>query len=201
MFIRLPTGICQWSEEETFEFLAIFDIGVRWPAREADRSARALMKSRRTQAARSHATRDQITQAATAVFALKGYAAASMEDVALAAGCSKGGLYHHFPSRELLLRAVAERMAAEGTLTPSADSPTAATPAAKLLLEIWAEATRDHALRTQIASAYDAVAGPAGHAGRIDELLAIGRLVQELTRPADDDVGAAVARLAQRRAA
>lgn len=159
------------------------------------------MKPRRTQAARSHATRDQITQAAMTVFALKGYAAASMEDVALASGSSKGGLYHHFPSKELLLRAVAGRMAAEGSLVASSDAQAAAAPAARLLLEIWAEATRDEALRTQIAGARESTAGRNGGRQRVDELLEMGALVQVLTRPADEAVGAAVARLGERHAA
>lgn len=49
---------------------------------------------------------DEIVQAASTLFRTKGYAATSMDDVRECAGVSKGGLYHHFSSKEHLLRAV-----------------------------------------------------------------------------------------------
>jgi AcrR family transcriptional regulator len=136
------------------------------------------------------------------VFALKGYAAASMEDVALAAGCSKGGLYHHFPAKEHLLRAVVGRMAAEGTLAPQIDpQATGVVPAARLLLQIWAEATRDQSLRGQLTAAYGGPADGSDGAGVLDRVLAMGTLIQLLTRPEDADVAHAVAGVTRTRAA
>lgn len=42
---------------------------------------------------------------AVAVFTERGYDGTSMEDLSRASGLSKSSLYHHFPSKELLLRA------------------------------------------------------------------------------------------------
>ena len=45
---------------------------------------------------------EKIIQAARKNFAKKGYSDTSMDDIAKSAGVSKGGLYHHFPSKEEL---------------------------------------------------------------------------------------------------
>ncbi len=47
--------------------------------------------------------RDQILKAALQLFREKGYHATTLRDVITAAGCSKGGFYHHFASKEDLL--------------------------------------------------------------------------------------------------
>jgi AcrR family transcriptional regulator len=160
------------------------------------------MEPRRTQAARSQATRDQIVQAALTVFALKGYAAASMDDICLAAGCSKGGLYHHFRAKRAVLAAVVERLAAANALLPPANGDVPLPPAAlgRVLLDIWGEAVRDDALRERLRDGYAAVAEtePALDLGR---LLRIGALVQLLTRGEDLDPSSVAARLGLERAA
>lgn len=46
---------------------------------------------------------DQIIDAAIEEFMSKGYAGSSMESIAKKAGVSKGGVYHHFPNKEVLL--------------------------------------------------------------------------------------------------
>ena len=51
-------------------------------------------------------TRTQILRAATAVFAEKGFAKASMNDIVRASGLSKGGVYWHFKSKDELVTAV-----------------------------------------------------------------------------------------------
>lgn len=55
------------------------------------------------------ARRDQILQTAAAVFGRLGFEAARMEDVAKEAGIAKGLLYKHFPSKDALFRALADR--------------------------------------------------------------------------------------------
>jgi len=45
---------------------------------------------------------EKIIQSARKQFAKKGYALASMDEIAKSANVSKGGLYHHFPSKEKL---------------------------------------------------------------------------------------------------
>lgn len=46
---------------------------------------------------------NEITQAAIEVFLEKGYENTTMESIAQKAGISKGGLYHYFPSKEMVL--------------------------------------------------------------------------------------------------
>jgi AcrR family transcriptional regulator len=52
--------------------------------------------------------KETIVTAAISVFARKGYAAARMMDVALAAGIGKGTIYEYFPSKEALFFATFE---------------------------------------------------------------------------------------------
>ena len=53
--------------------------------------------------------RDSIVDEATRLFAERGYAGASMADLAERVGLRKASLFHHFPSKELLYAAVLER--------------------------------------------------------------------------------------------
>ena len=50
--------------------------------------------------------RDQILMTATAVFAEKGFAKTSMNDIVRASGLSKGGVYWHFKSKSELMAAI-----------------------------------------------------------------------------------------------
>ncbi|MCB0256353.1 MAG: TetR/AcrR family transcriptional regulator [Anaerolineae bacterium] len=51
-------------------------------------------------------TRNQILEAATAVFAKKGFTKASMNDIMQAAGVSKGGIYWHFSSKDEIIATI-----------------------------------------------------------------------------------------------
>lgn len=53
--------------------------------------------------------KQQIIKAATAVFARKGFAQASMEDIVQESGLSKGGLYWHFKSKDDIIAAVIDQ--------------------------------------------------------------------------------------------
>ncbi|MGO4536023.1 ScbR family autoregulator-binding transcription factor [Leifsonia sp. 2MCAF36] len=57
---------------------------------------------------RAQVTRDTIVAGAASVFGRRGYAVASIADIAEAAGVTKGALYFHFPSKDALARAVIE---------------------------------------------------------------------------------------------
>lgn len=153
------------------------------------------MKPRRTQAQRSQATRDHIVQAAMTVFALKGYAAASMDDICLAAGSSKGGLYHHFRTKSAVLAGVVDRLAAAGALLPAADADASANAVGRVLLDVWAESARDTALAERLRAGY--AAGSEG----LGDLLRIGALIQALTRGERFDAERTAARLGIERAA
>jgi len=53
--------------------------------------------------------REQILDEAVRLFSAKGYARASLREIADAVGIQKASLYHHFPSKELILVAIHER--------------------------------------------------------------------------------------------
>jgi AcrR family transcriptional regulator len=57
---------------------------------------------------RGEATRSQLIEVATRLFADRGYEDTSIEAVLREAGVSRGSLYHHFASKEALFEAVAE---------------------------------------------------------------------------------------------
>ena len=61
---------------------------------------------RRTQADRSAQTRVALLNAARALFAEKGFAATSRDEIAARAGVTRGALYHHFESKTALALAV-----------------------------------------------------------------------------------------------
>ena len=66
------------------------------------------------------ARREAILQEATRIFAAKGYAAASLAEIAAAAGITRSGMYEYFPSRkELFLQVVrAQTEAAVASVGP-----------------------------------------------------------------------------------
>jgi AcrR family transcriptional regulator len=58
--------------------------------------------------AQGRATRDQLVEVATGLFAGQGYEDTSIEAVLAAAGVSRGALYHHFAGKDALFEAVVE---------------------------------------------------------------------------------------------
>ena len=61
---------------------------------------------------RGQATRAQLVEVATRLFAARGYDGTSIEAVLADAGVSRGSLYHHFPGKDALFWAVLEEIAA-----------------------------------------------------------------------------------------
>jgi AcrR family transcriptional regulator len=61
-------------------------------------------------AAQGRATRGQLVEVATGLFADHGYEGTSIEAVLTAAGVSRGALYHHFAGKEALFTAVLEAL-------------------------------------------------------------------------------------------
>jgi len=59
-----------------------------------------------TQEERRAATRAAIRKAARRLFAKRGFLATSIDDIAAAAGVTKGGVYHHFETKEQLFEIV-----------------------------------------------------------------------------------------------
>ena len=65
---------------------------------------------------RAEARPDEVLDAALAMFVEKGFAATKVDEVARAAGVSKGLVYLYFPSKEALLEGIVQR-----ALAPIAD--------------------------------------------------------------------------------
>jgi len=63
----------------------------------------------------SAATRTALLDEATALFAERGYAGTSLEDVASASQVTRGAVYHHFASKQALFEAVLELQEARAT--------------------------------------------------------------------------------------
>jgi AcrR family transcriptional regulator len=63
----------------------------------------------------SEATRAALLDEATALFAERGYAGTSLEDVASASRVTRGAVYHHFASKQALFEAVLELQEARAT--------------------------------------------------------------------------------------
>jgi len=94
------------------------------------------MNVKRTQAERTEATRAALIAAARPLFARSGYAGVGTEEIARAAGVTRGALYHHFDGKRELFEAVYERIEIElaeriaaGALQANATSPLAAMKA------------------------------------------------------------------------
>jgi AcrR family transcriptional regulator len=94
-------------------------------------------------------TRREIIAAATRLFAEHGYAKVSIEAVLAACQISRGALYHHFPSKEVLLEAAYE--AVEGHIARHvANQPAAPADAAGALqagCDAFLDLTRDRTVR------------------------------------------------------
>ena len=79
----------------------------------------------RASAADAAATARRILAVASSHFAEHGYAAASVDDIAGAAGVTRGAVYHHYTSKPLLFAAVAsaqQELVADAILTATENS-------------------------------------------------------------------------------
>ncbi len=73
----------------------------------------------------SEATRAALLDEATALFAARGYAGTSLEDVASASQVTRGAVYHHFASKQALFEAVLDVQEARVTADVIAAASTA----------------------------------------------------------------------------
>ena len=98
------------------------------PAAERDETARWRR--------RKDARPQEILEAALAVFAEKGFAAARMDDIALRARVSKGTIYLYFPSKEAIFKALIQEMLGPQLARFSGLASAHQGPIAPLLAEI-----------------------------------------------------------------
>jgi len=76
---------------------------------EMPREARHKLQPRMNQVERSERSRNLILDTALKLFAHRGYGATSVRDIAAEAKLSKGNVYHHFPDKESVFRALLDR--------------------------------------------------------------------------------------------
>ena len=129
--------------------------------------------SRPPQQLRAKRTRRHLLAAARRVLAERGYAEATIDDVAREAGCSKGAYYFHFASKEEVLLAVVDDWVRDCSqrLTKVASGKRASVPTVidtieallipddgagwepRLLLEIWSQGQRNREVGRRLAEA------------------------------------------------
>jgi AcrR family transcriptional regulator len=88
---------------------------------------------RRTNAQRSREMRERLMTAARALFVSEGYGDTGTPALVQAAGVTRGALYHHFPDKQAIFRAVVEREAAEVAQAVEAADPPGAAALDRLL--------------------------------------------------------------------
>ncbi|GIH19777.1 TetR/AcrR family transcriptional regulator [Rugosimonospora africana] len=162
--------------------------------------------------------RAEILAAATRRFAHQGFHATSMADIISESGLSAGAVYRYFPSKEDLISAVAEttlstadevfaRLLAGGA-TPSPEhvvtmmidaiigrvtnDPATGIDLTRVIMQVWAEALRNHELRIRVNDAYYRLRG------HFAEVARRWQAAGNLPAGADpDSVGAAMLSLVQ----
>jgi AcrR family transcriptional regulator len=94
-------------------------------------------------------TRRTIIDTTTRLFAVRGYAAVSIDAVLAACQISRGALYHHFSSKEALLEAVFEAVEVDVTakVLASAASAGGAVEAVRAGCEAFLDLTQDPVVR------------------------------------------------------
>lgn len=130
---------------------------------------------RLSRSARSLQTREALLSAAASVFAAKGFSNATLDEVAAAAGLTKGAVYSQFESKQQLFAAAIERRyrerregferslskssgAADGLVIAGEDfarSLLADGDWALLFMEAWTESLRDASFRERLAGVTD----------------------------------------------
>lgn len=80
--------------------------------------------------AKTDATQQRILDAATEVFAARGFTAATMADIVAHSGASIGSIYHHFGGKKELFLAIFERMSSDtdGRITEAREATPATDP-------------------------------------------------------------------------
>jgi AcrR family transcriptional regulator len=71
------------------------------------------VKAHRTKPEHGEHTRAQLLALAREMFAQRGYDRVALQDLCERAGVTRGALYHHFPGKDALFRAVCEDLAAD----------------------------------------------------------------------------------------
>jgi AcrR family transcriptional regulator len=155
----------------TYEYIYLWVYCKGMPRGEFDRSERRAQ------------TRGRLLEAAARVYARRGFAGATLEEVAAEAGFTKGAVYGHFGSKENLLLALVEEYLAgqvsEQMTLFDRDRATWERPLAgserwmerlnespdrfRLFVELWAYAQRDERVRERLAGGLAALRATFAH--------------------------------------
>jgi AcrR family transcriptional regulator len=94
----------------------------------------------------SPSSREKLLEVAEARFAQRGFAGASMREVAAAAGLGKSSLFHHFPSKAELYAAVLERVIAriEAHVLPALARPEGVLVQLERAIDALVDALAEH---------------------------------------------------------
>src|ERR1700751_719896 len=105
-------------------------------------------------AAQGRATREQLIEVATRLFAERGYEDTSIEAVLAAAGVSRGALYHHFAGKDALFEAVLEAVESgvKAGLTAEITGAPGAVSAVESAALAWIEMAGDPVIQQIILS-------------------------------------------------
>ncbi|MCL1898102.1 MAG: TetR family transcriptional regulator [Micrococcales bacterium] len=132
---------------------------LRQAASKLDTFRDSAAEARSATSQRAQQTRQQLLAAAAQVFAAKGFEGASMDDVAKAAGFTKGAVYAHFSSKFELIVALTEQVSAAqqplpevGHLPRLLGQASAGSPGEdlSLTLEIMSLAVRSDSFRQRV---------------------------------------------------
>ena len=99
--------------------------------------------------------RAQILKAAAALFAHRGYTAATLNEVASASGVSKATLYHYFSDKHALLEDIVRSHVARLEVLARQEAPAALGPEARLrslirrFMQAYADAQSEHRVLTE----------------------------------------------------
>jgi AcrR family transcriptional regulator len=110
---------------------------------------------------RGQATRTQLIEVATGLFATRGYEGTSIEAVLAESGASRGSLYHHFGGKDALFLAVLEEVGTTVTAQVTAAMADAADPVTELRagLLAWIRLAGDPVIRQVMLTDAPAVLG------------------------------------------
>lgn len=127
---------------------------------------------------------DSVTDVAFRIFAERGFDAASMEDVARAAGITKASIYHHVPSKEALLARGLERAlsALFGVLEEPA--ATVGTPRARLTAIVVRVAEITMSLRAEVSVLFRVRGNSATERNAVERRRSFDARVTDLVREA-----------------
>jgi AcrR family transcriptional regulator len=138
-------------------------------------------------AAQGRATREQLIEVATRLFAERGYEDTSIEAVLAAAGVSRGALYHHFAGKDALFEAVLQSVDARifAQLTAAISEVPDAFAKVETASLMWIGMARDPVIQRIVLLDAPSVLGADYWRGE-GEMPAVGAM-RQLLQPISDD--------------